>query len=208
MTYKLFYAHGSAAMGVRVLLEEIGAEYELLPTTIAMDQPRPAEQLALNPNGWVPVLIWDEGAMYECAAITIFLCDRHPEAALAPAADDPGRALFLQTLVYFSNTVQTAFQQYYYPERFAASADGEPDAQARGVRRLHDVWQVVEAQVGDGPWVLGEAFSAADVYLYMLTTWLDPAGGHPSMDDLPNIARIVGRVKDRPSVARVYGGEA
>ena len=92
MSYKLFYAPGSAAMGTRVMLEEIGAPYELLKTTIDMDKPRPPEQLALNPNGWVPVLIWGDKAMYECAAITMFLCDRHPEANLAPAVNDVGVA--------------------------------------------------------------------------------------------------------------------
>ena len=54
--YKLFYAPESASMGVRVLLDEIGAPYELVPTRIAMDAPRPPELLAINPNGWVPVL--------------------------------------------------------------------------------------------------------------------------------------------------------
>ena len=75
-----------------------------------MDKPRPPEQLALNPNGWVPVLIWGDQAMYECAAITVFLCDRHPEAGLAPAIGDPERGAYLQTLVYFSSSVQNAFQ--------------------------------------------------------------------------------------------------
>ncbi|GIS88453.1 MAG: hypothetical protein CM1200mP18_11630 [Gammaproteobacteria bacterium] len=60
MTYKFFYALGSAAMGTRVILEEIGAPYELIQTTISMDEPRPPEQLKLNPNGWVPVLVWGE----------------------------------------------------------------------------------------------------------------------------------------------------
>ena len=84
MTYKLYYAGGTASMGVRVLLEEIGASYELIQTTTDRQEPRPAEQLKVNPNGWVPVLLWDDNAMYECAAITIFLCDRHSEANLAP----------------------------------------------------------------------------------------------------------------------------
>ncbi len=82
--YKLYYALGSAAMGIRVFLKEIGAPYELIQTTIDMDKPRPPDQLALNPIGWIPVLIWDNSAMYECAAINVFLCDRHPEAYLAP----------------------------------------------------------------------------------------------------------------------------
>ena len=111
MTYQLYYADRTASMGVRVLLEEIGAPYELIPTTTRRGQPRPTEQLKINPNGWVPVLIWEDGAMYECAAITIFLCDRHKNANLAPAPNSPLRGLFLQTLVYFSSSIQTAFQQ-------------------------------------------------------------------------------------------------
>ena len=113
MTYKLFYAPGSASMGVQVLLEEIGAPYELIQSTIDRTKPRPAEQLAKNPNGWVPVLLWDDNAMYEAAAITVFLCDRHPDVGLSPGTDTAERALFLQTLVYFSSSVQNAFQLDY-----------------------------------------------------------------------------------------------
>ena len=204
MMYKLFYAPGSAAMGVRVLLEEIGAPYELLQSTIAPDEPRPPEQLALNPNGWVPVLIWDQSAMYECAAITVFLGDRHPEANLAPAPDDPGRGLYLQTLVYFSSSVQNAFQLDYYPDRFADDPADEPSAQRRGCRRLRETWQVIEDQIGDGQWVLGERFSAADIYLFMLTTWLKPSRGQPSVDEFPNVKRIAEAVLPRRSVQRVY----
>ena len=64
--YKLYYVEGTASMGVRVLLEEIGAPYELISTTTIRGKPRPSEQLRINPNGWIPVLIWDDGAMYEC----------------------------------------------------------------------------------------------------------------------------------------------
>ncbi len=97
-------------MGARVLLEEIKVPYELIQTTISGDKQRSPELLALNPNGWVPVLICDDTAMYEGAAIAMFLCDRHPETGLAPKVDDPVRGLYLQTLVYFSSSVQNAFQ--------------------------------------------------------------------------------------------------
>lgn len=204
MTYKLYYALGSAAMGIRVILEEIGAPYELIQTTIDMDKPRPPEQMALNPNGWVPVLVWDDNAMYECAAITVFLCDRHPEARLAPAADKSKRGLFLQTLVYFSSSVQNAFQLDYYPERFADTAADEPGAQRRGIRRLRETWQVIDDQIGDGEWILDDKFSAADIYLFMLTTWLKPSRGQPSIDEFPNVARIANAVMKRPSVQLVY----
>ena len=202
--YKLFYALKSASMGVRAILEEIGASYELIETTVDMDKPRPPEQLAINPNGWVPVLLWEGGSMYECAAITVFLCDRHPDAQLAPTVDDPTRALFLQTLVYFSNSVQNAFQLTYYPDRFADTPADEPSAQRRGVRRLWETWNVIDDQIGDNQWVLGDRFSAADIYLFMLTTWLRSAKGHPSTDDLSNVKRIADAVLQRPSIQLVY----
>lgn len=202
--YKLFYALKSASMGVRVMLEEIGAPYELLRTSVDMDQPRPPEQLAINPNGWVPVLVWDAGAMYECAAITVFLCDRHPEANLAPKIDDPKRALYLQTLVYFSNSVQNAYQLTYYPDRFADTSADELSAQRRGNRRLQETWKVIDDQIGDNEWVLGDRFSAADIYLFMLTTWLRSAKGHPAISEFPNVKRIADVVLQRPSVQLVY----
>ena len=202
--YKLFYALKSASMGVRVMLEEIGVPYELIETTVDMDKPRPPEQLAINPNGWVPVLLWEGGAMYECAAITVHLCDQHPEAHLGPTVDDPTRALFLQTLVYFSNSVQNAFQLTYYPDRFVDAPADEPSAQQRGIRRLRETWQVIDDQIGDNQWVIGDQFSAADIYLFMLTTWLRSAKGHPSVSEFANVKRIAELVKQRPSVQLVY----
>jgi glutathione S-transferase len=204
VSYKLYYAPASASLGVRVILEEIGADYELLPTNIEMDKPRPQSHLALNPNGSVPVLIWDENAMYECAAIAIFLCDRHPEAKLAPAVHEPERGLFLQTLVYFSNAVQNAFQLDYYPDRFADTPATEPSAQRRGLRRLRETWTIIDDQIGNNKWVIGDRFSAADIYLFMLTTWLKPSRGQPSTKDFPNVKRISDAVRKRPSVQLVY----
>ena len=204
MTYQLFYAPGSAAMGTRVMLEEIGVPYELIESTIDMDKPRSPEQLAINPNGWVPVLKWDDNAMYECAAITVFLCDRHPEARLAPAPDDPTRGLYLQTLVYFTSSVQNAFQLDYYPDRFADTPEDEPGAQRRGIRRLRETWKVIDDQIGDNQWVLGARFSAVDIYLFMLITWLKPSRGQPSVDEFPNVKRIANAVQLRKSVHTVY----
>ena len=191
-------------MGVRVILEEIGAPYELIQSTIDRGAPRPPEQLALNPNGWVPVLTWGDRSMYECAAITMFLCDRHPEAKLAPMTGDPERSLYLQTLVYFSNSVQTAFQTNYYPYRFVDAPVDEPSAMRRGVRRLRETWKVIDDQIGERQWCLGERFSAVDIYLFMLTTWLSPSRGHPTTDEFPNVRRIAEAVMPRPSVRLVY----
>ena len=204
MNYKLFYASGSAAEGVRVILEELGVPYELIKSTIDRSKQRPPEQLKINPNGWVPVLMYEDTGIYECAAITIFLCDRHSDAHLAPKLNDPSRGLYLQTLVYLSTSVQTAFQTYYYPDRFVDTSANQASARKRGINRLRETWKVIDDQIGDNDWVLGRCFSAVDIYLFMLTTWLNPTLGHPSTEEFPNIKRIAEAMMSRPSIQLVY----
>ena len=204
MNYQLYYAPGSAAMGTRVILEEIGADYGLIESTIDHNKPIPPEQLALNPNGWIPVLTWEGGAMYECAAINIYLCDLYPDVNLAPKFDTAKRALYLQTLLYFSSSVQNAFQLNYIPQRFADTPEAEPGAQQRGIRRLRETWQVIDDQIGDNRWLLGEHFSSVHIYLFLLTTWLKSSRGHPGTGEFPNVKRIADAVQLRPSVQLVY----
>lgn len=203
--YKLFYADRSAAMGTRAVLEEIGADYELIESSIDIDAPRTPEFLALNPNGWVPVLVYDGGSMHEASAITVFLTDRHPDAGLAPAADDPLRGPFLQWLVYMSNTLQMAYQLTYYPTRFCDGPDHHASAQARSCTRLREIWGFIDDAIGNADWLVGNRYTAADIHLRMLTTWLSPDRGHPTMDAFPNAARVAANAAERPAVKKVFG---
>ena len=142
--------------------------------------------------------------MYEAAAITIFLCDRHAEANLAPQFDDPKRGIYLQTLVYFSNSVQNVFQLNYHPDQFADTLEDEQSAKRRGIRRLRETWSVINDQIGDNSWVLGDQFSAVDIYLFMLTTWLDPLLEHPKIEEFINVKRVADAVSNRPKTQTVY----
>ena len=142
--------------------------------------------------------------MYECAAITMFLCDRYPNAKLAPKLEAPERSLFLQTLLYFASSVQIAFQLDYQPYRFAEKPGEEHSAQRRGHLRLRETWKVVNDQIGDNHWILGDVFSAVDIYLYMLTTWLNQSRGHAAVSEFPNVQRIADEVTKRESIRKVY----
>jgi glutathione S-transferase len=204
MSYKLYYAEPSAAMGTRAILEEIGAPYELIWTDISQNSTREPDLLTLNPNGWIPVLVWEEGAIYECGAITVFLCDRHPEIQLAPRATDPDRALFLQWLFFFSSSLQNAYQMTYYPNRFCAASTDEQSIKRRSTSRLQELWQIVDDAIGGKDWLLGKRFSAADIYLFMLTTWLSESHQHPTIDSFANVKRVTVKVMKRPSVRFIY----
>jgi glutathione S-transferase len=204
MSYKLYYAEPSAAMGIRVILEEIGTPYELIWTDISQSSTREPDFLALNPNGWIPVLVCEEGAIYECGAITVFLCDRHPEVQLAPGATDPDRGLFLQWLFFFSSSLQNAYQMTYYPYRFCVASRDEKSIKNRSTSRLQELWQVVDDAIEGKDWLLGKQFSAADIYLFMLTTWLSKSHQHPAIDSFVNVERVAVKVMQRPSVRSIY----
>ena len=204
MSYRLFYAEQSAAMGVRVLLEELAQPYELIETDISSNSPRSPALLRLNPNGWIPVLIWEKGAIYECGAIVTFLCDRHPHAGLAPSAEDSNRGRFLQWLFFFSSSLQNAYQMTYYPDRFCQEETDQGSVKQRSVSRLRELWQVVDDAIGDQQWLLGSHFTAVDIYLFMLTTWLRDEHGHPRVQEFSNVSRIATAVMKRPSVRMVY----
>ncbi|MEM6985104.1 MAG: glutathione S-transferase C-terminal domain-containing protein [Pseudomonadota bacterium] len=103
------------------------------------------------------------------------------------------------------DTQKNAFQLTYYPSRFVDSEQDVASAERRGCRRLRETWTVVNDQLGDQRWVLGERFSAADIYLFMLTTWLSEQKGHPSVAEFANVERIASAVQQRPGVQRVYG---
>ena len=203
--FRLFYAENSAAYSTRVIFEEIGAEYELIATDITPGGERDPELLAVNPNGWVPVLLHGDLVMHEASAIAIYLTDLYPQAGLAPAVGDPARGRFLQWLVYFSNTLQTAYQMTYYPYRFCSGPEHHESSISRSGTRLREAWGYVDGAIGDAPWIAGDGFSAADIYLYMLSTWLSPDLGHPAIEEFPSVARIADKVTQRPSVRLVFG---
>lgn len=191
-------------MGVRVLLEELGVEYRLREVDIRPNLPQDPELLELNPNGWVPVLQWEDGAIYECGAILVFLCDRHPQAGLAPEINDPVRGEFLQWIVFFSSAMQTAYQMTYYRHRFVEDENLYQGVQERSCSRLRELWQVVDDAIGERQWLLGESYSAVDIYLTMLTSWMNPKFGHPEVREFDNVFRIVRQVLARPAARDIY----
>jgi len=205
--YRLIHAKHSAAYGPRILLEEIGADYELIESGIEPGGPRHPELMRLNPNGWVPVLIDGDVVMHESSAISIYLADKHPECGLAPAADDPARGAFLTWMLYMSNTLQIAYQLTYYPYRYCDEEEHCESLRRRSGERLREVWGYIDECLEGRAWLAGDRLSAADIHLHMLTTWLNAGAdrGHPSMDNFPNALRVADKVAERPSVRLVHG---
>jgi len=201
---KLFNSPASTAMSAHAALEEIGCAYE--NRWVDIDVPlaqRDPEFQALSPHGAVPVLVDEDGAVvFEGTAILIYLTDRFPEARLGPAVSDPKRGDFLKWMAYMTNTLQIAMQIYFMPDRHTTAATGYEEISSKGLERLDESWKLIDATCASpGPYLLGDAFSACDLHLQMLTIW------HRNTKAMraryPHVKRCAELVERRPAVERI-----
>jgi len=203
--YVLFGSGGGANMAPHGVLAEIGAAYEFRMLDLAKGEHKQPAYLKLNPNGKVPTLLIDGKPMSESAAITLLLADRHPEAKLAPAVAEADRARYLQWLAYLTNTLQDAFNAYFHADALGSTAAVQADVKATAERRLAGMFGLLEAALEPGPFLLGSRYSAADIFLFMLTRW-GRSLSKPAWD-YPNLGRHWRTVGDRPAIQRMMKAE-
>jgi glutathione S-transferase len=207
---QLHYFPGNASMTPHMVLQEIGAPFELKLVDRAVNAHKSPEYLKLNPNGLIPVLVDGELVLYETAAILLHLVDRFPEAGLAPRElGSPERAQFYKWLVWLSASLQSQMPLYFYTDRYVApgNAAGAAEVKAATQRRIEGLVDQIEAQLAahGGPWLLGERYSALDPYALMLCRWTRSAD-RPART-LPLVGPYLQRVLARPAVQRVFAAE-
>ena len=206
---QLHYYPSTASMAPHILLEEMGAPFELVLVDRTQDVHKTQQYLKLNPNGLIPVLTEGDLVLYESAAICLHLCDSHPEAGLAPALGSPERAHFYKWLIWLTNTLQSTLIIYFYPERWmnasnpAGAAELKTHAEAK-VRVLLDQLDSELARHG-GLWLLGANYTALDAYALMLCRWTRNFG-QPARTR-PQLGAYLQRVLARPAVIRALSAE-
>ncbi len=128
--------------------------------------------LQLNPLGQVPTLILPDGrVMTESAAMILHLADLAPGAGLAPAAADPVRPFFLRWLVFLVAALYPTFTYGDDPARWASDEAAGRHLRAATDAHRQKLWRYFAAQAPCAPWVLGETFSALDLYVAVMTAW-------------------------------------
>jgi glutathione S-transferase len=133
---KLYYAPGTSAVGIRILLEEIGRPYEVVPVDLrAGEQYQPAF-IAVNPKSKVPTLVRDDNSVLtEFGAIARWLARTNPEAALLPAEPE-AEARATELLDYVVGTVHMrGFSRMIVPAAFGPAEQREDIVAAEGALR-------------------------------------------------------------------------
>ena len=203
--FVLHYAPRSRAFRILWLLEEARAPYELAVYDLQKGTHKNQAYLAVNPDGKVPALV-DRGPrgdwsviVTESAAISTYVADACPEAALAPGLSSPDRGPYLTWLVYCSAALEPAFADFMFPrqQEVPRSSVGWPSYDATLDR--------VERALERGPWLLGDHFSAADVMLGSMLQWLSAWGKLPPRGSLE---RYLASLKLRDGLKRAQAKEA
>ena len=203
--YTLYYAPGAASLAVHWLLIDLDLPHTLVKLDIAAREHKTPEYLALNPSGVVPTLLVDGKPMCEAAAMAVLLAEAKPEAGLIPAPGSARRAEFLQWMFHLANSLQPPFRLWWYPAEAAGEAHAEA-GKATAEARIHAVFANLDAHLSkNGPYLLGDAPCAADFMLVMLMRW---SRNMPKTAlDYPNLARLAGLMKARPSWKALYESE-
>ena len=205
MRYRLYYYPGNASLAPHVLLEEAGADYELVLVDRARQAQKDPEYLRLNPNGRIPTLVAGDAVLFEAAAICLHLADHHPGAELAPAVGSPERSHFYKWLVFLTNTVQAHYMAYRYPEKHTSDPNGLDGVREMEGRNAMAAFGVLDQALGPGPFVLGERYSACDPYLLMLAMWARRLPVPPA--SLPRLRACLDATAARPAVRRTFAAE-
>lgn len=170
--YQLYGFNGAASLAPHLLLEEFRAEYEFVRLDNAGGEHKKAEYVRLNPYGRVPTLVHRNQAVFESAAICLYLCDMHPEFGFLPAIGDHKRAQAYQWIMLLTNSIQPAMMSFFYPERFIGDTNALADIKLKAEATAQDYWQSINLHlIQNGPYMLGDKVSVADFYLMMLVRW-------------------------------------
>jgi glutathione S-transferase len=187
-----FHAPQSRSGGTRALLEELGVDYDLHVLNLKNGEQREPAYLAINPMGKVPAIRHGDALITEQPAVFIYLADLYPEAKLAPPMGDPLRGPYLRWLVYYGSCFE--------PAMVDKSMQREPAPPSTcGYGDYDTMLKTLVDQLEKGPWLLGDAFTAADVLWGTALNWTTMFKLVP---ELPVIRTYIDRVLARPAMQR------
>jgi len=194
----LYHSPNTRSTGALILLEELGALYDLHVLNMKAGEQRQAAYLAVNPMGKVPALRHGAAIVTEQVAVYLYLADLFAEAGLAPQIGDPLRGPYLRWMAFYAACFEPAVV-----DRFRKNDPGPQTMSPYG--DYDTMLATVVGQLAKAPYLLGERFSAADVLWGTALGWTTMFELVPK---LPEIMDYVNRVRSRPAAMRVQAKDA
>lgn len=190
---KLYYMAGACSLSPHIVALEAGISVQMVKVDGKTKQTDTAEDfLKINPKGYVPVLQLDNGeVLTEGPAIVQYLADQKPESGLAPANGTLPRYHLQEALGYINSEIHKTYSPLFNPGTAAEVRQERKDY-------LRKRYAFIEALLEKQQWLLGDHFTAADAYLFVVTNWAK----HVELDlsEFPALLAFQKRVAARPKV--------
>lgn len=201
MSEEIVFYHNpqSRAQMAHWMLEEVGAQYKTVLVDFAKGENRTPEFLAINLMGKVPTIVHRGVVVTETAAIIAYLADAFPAAQLAPPVGDPSRGAYYRWLFFGAGCIEPALL-----EKMMNRPPVERKA-AVGWGSYEEVVAALKAVLDKGPYLLGDKFSAADIYVGSEIRFAMMFGA-PGLKGDKVFDGYVARLSARPAAQRAAGG--
>jgi glutathione S-transferase len=155
--------------------------------------------MQINPKGYVPALKLDNGSILtEGAAVLQYIADQKPDSGLAPPCGTMERYHLQEWLTYISSEIHKSFSPLFNKD---ASEDVKSHARSMLSKRL----VYAEAQLADKPFLMGDRFTVADAYFFVVMNWSKIVGF--DLAPVPNIKEFLARIAVRPAVQAAMKAE-
>ena len=197
---KLYFAPGACSLSSHIMLQESGAKFETEQVDLkAKTTKSGGNYRTVNPKGSVPALQLDNGeVLTEAAVIAQYVADKNPGAKLAPAAGTPERYRLQEWLNYVASEVHKGFSPLFNPKA--------PDEWKAVVKELIATrFDYLTTALKDKSYLMGEAFSAADAYLFTILNWTFPT--KIDLGKWPVLKAYYDRIAARPAVQAAMKAE-
>jgi glutathione S-transferase len=191
---KLYFAPGACSLSPHIVLREAGINAELEQVDLRAKKTKGGgDYTAINPKGQVPTLVLDNGqVLTEGPAIVQYLADQKPDSNLAPRNGTVDRYRLQEWLNYTTSELHKTFGSLFQPTT-------PEDYKAIARDNVNKRFAYVDQQLGrGGPYLMGNQFTVADAYMYVMCTW----AGFMKIDlgQWPNLKAYAERVGQRPQV--------
>jgi glutathione S-transferase len=199
---KIVHARRARSARVIWLLEELGVSYELETVDFHPDALQSPEHLARHPLGQIPVVFDGDVKLIESGAMVQYFLEKHGQGRLEPAVGAPERGAYLQWFHYGEATLARHTGDIVR-HRFGLPESIRVPAVADAARpRLHAALGVVDRELEGRTFILGDAFSAADIMVSYGIIMAKIAGELPA--EFANLALYMGRLKERPAYKKAW----
>jgi glutathione S-transferase len=202
---KLYYAPHTCSLASHIALEEAGAEYSTLRIDFAKEEQRSPEYLAVNPKGRVPAMVTERGILTETPAMLAFIAQSFPHARLAPLENPFAFAQVQAFNSYLCSTVHVAHAHRMRGRRWADDPAAIAEMKRKVPESVGACFDLIEREMLNGPWVMGEIYTICDPYLFTLAQWMEGDGVDPKR--FPKVADHRRRMAERPAVHRAIAQE-